>query len=201
MSHHENFRDKYTNSGRVGRILVDRFYAVVEDLLQSCSSELSTVLEIGVGEGFSTQRIRGMLSEGVTLEASEYRADLAQLAQQRNPGIRISQESIYALKRDAHSFDLILCLEVFEHLEDPEAALMELARVSRKYVIVSVPREPIWCMLNLMRGKYIGSLGNTPGHIQHWGVRAFRNFAGTLFEVLEVRTPLPWTVLLLQRKK
>ena len=200
MSHHENFRDKYTNSGRVGRILVDRFYGVVEGLLQSCASELSAVLEIGVGEGFSTQRIRGMLSEGMTLEASEYRADLAQLAQQRNPGIRISQESIYALKRDSDSFDLVLCLEVLEHLEDPEAALKELARVSRKYAIVSVPREPIWRMLNLMRGKYISALGNTPGHLQHWSTRAFRNFVEPVFHVLAVRTPLPWTVMLLEKK-
>lgn len=200
MNYHENFRDKYTNPGRIGRILVDRFYGAVEGLLQGRASELNTVLEIGVGEGFSTQRIRRMLPAGSHFEASEFRPDLAQLAQQRSPDIRVSQESIYALNRESCSFDLILCLEVLEHLENPRAALAELGRVSRKYAIVSVPREPIWRMLNLMRGKYIGALGNTPGHIQHWGTGAFRDFVKPLFEVLEVRTPLPWTVLLLQRK-
>ncbi|MBI3441567.1 MAG: class I SAM-dependent methyltransferase [Proteobacteria bacterium] len=200
MSDYENFREKYTNAGRIGSILIDRFYDAVREVLQGRVSELSSILEIGVGEGFSTQRIRRMLPPKLHFEASEFRDDLAPLAQQRNPDVIVSQESIYALKRETCSFDLILCLEVLEHLEDPVAAMEELARVSRKYVIVSVPREPIWRMLNLMRGKYIGSLGNTPGHIQHWSARAFQKFSGTLFEVLDMRTPLPWTVLLLQKK-
>lgn len=44
------------------------------------------------------------------------------------------------------SFDCVTCLEVLEHLpiKDYELALAELARVSRKYIIVSVPfEEPI----------------------------------------------------------
>ncbi len=200
MNHHENFRGKYVNAGRIGGILVDRFYDAVQELLQVYASELSSILEIGVGEGFSTQRIKGMLSAGSHFEASEFRSDLAELAQRRNPNIRVSQESIYALNRETCSFDLVLCLEVLEHLENPRAALNELARVSRKYALVSVPREPIWRMLNLVRGKYIGSLGNTPGHLQHWSTRTFRNFVEPIFEVMAVRTPLPWTVFLLQRR-
>jgi len=200
MNSTENFRDKYINAGRIGGILVDRFYDAVQNLLMARSAELKSILEIGVGEGFSTQRIREMVPSGAHFEASEFRSDLAQIAQERNPGIRVSQESIYALTREAGSHDLILCLEVLEHLDRPQDALRELARVSRKYIIVSVPREPIWRALNLMRGKYIGALGNTPGHLQHWSTRAFRNFVEPLFRVLAVRTPLPWTVMLLEKK-
>lgn len=186
----------------MGRFLVDRFYDAVEELLHEHASGVGTdkVLEIGIGEGFSTQKIRKMFSTAVHFEASEFRFDLVHLARQRNPDILISQESIYELNREASSFDLVLCLEVLEHLTDPHLALRELARVSRRYVMVSVPREPLWRALNMIRGKYIGSWGNTPGHLQHWNVREFRDFVGTLFTVLEVRTPLPWTILLLQKK-
>jgi hypothetical protein len=52
----------------------------------------------------------------------------------------------------------------------------------------------------MVRGKYIGTFGNTPGHIQHWSSRDFQNFVEPMFTVLEVRTPLPWTILLLQKK-
>ncbi len=200
MTDNENFRDKYTRPGRIGRVLVDRFYGAVEALLPRCISETEAVLEIGVGEGFSTQRIRRMLPAAVHFEASEFRPDLVQLARQRNPDIRVSQESVYSLNRKASSFDLVLCLEVLEHLGDPRTALSELARVSRKYALVSVPREPIWRALNMMRGKYIGALGNTPGHIQHWSARAFRDFVEPTFTVLEARAPLPWTVMLLQKR-
>jgi len=199
MNPHENFRGKYTNSGRIGGLLVDRFYGSVNELVQKCAPDLKNVLEIGVGEGFSTQRISQMLPTGVQFEASEFDAERVELARQRNPQIHIGQESIYALNRPPLSFDLVICLEVLEHLEDPRAGLEELARVSRKYAIVSVPREPIWRMLNVMRGKYIGTLGNTPGHIQHWSTGSFRNFVDPLFDTLQVRTPLPWTMLLLHK--
>lgn len=200
MNHHENFREKYTNAGRIGGILVDRFYGAVKELVQICASELYTVLEVGVGEGFSTRKIREMLPAGSHFEASEYRSDLVPLAQQRNPDVRISQESIYELTRETGSFDLVFCLEVFEHLENPRAGLDELARVCRKHAIVSVPREPVWRLLNMLRGKYIGALGNTPGHLQHWSARTFRGFVETRFEVVAVRTPLPWTIFLLKKK-
>lgn len=200
MNPHENFRGKYTNSGRIGGLLVDRFYGSVNELVQKCAPDLKNVLEIGVGEGFSTQRISRMLPRGVQFEASEFDAGRVELARQRNPQIHVNQESIYALNRPTSSVDLIFCLEVFEHLEDPRTGLAELARVSRKYAIVSVPREPIWRILNMMRGKYIGALGNTPGHIQHWSTGSFRNFVSTSFDVVQASTPLPWTILLLRKK-
>ena len=59
-----------------------------------------------------------------------------------------------------------------------------------------MPREPIWRLLNLARGKYVAELGNTPGHVQHWSSAAFLRLVRRYFEVLAVRTPLPWTMAL-----
>ena len=61
--------------------------------------------------------------------------------------------------------------------------------------VVSVPREPVWRAANLARGKYLGALGNTPGHIQHWSTRRFSRLVATRFDVVNVRTPFPWTVV------
>ena len=55
-----------------------------------------------------------------------------------------------------------------EHLGDPEAALEIVAGLASPWAIVSVPREPLWRVLNLGRLKYVGELGNTPGHLHHW---------------------------------
>lgn len=195
-----NFRDKYTNSGLIGRLLVDRFFASVRILLHKVEIPIANVLEVGVGEGFSTQRIRTIIDPAATLEASEFDAQLTTVANQRNPGIVVKQESVYNLQRSDDSFDLVVCLEVLEHLENPSLALKELARVSRGFVIVSVPREPIWKLLNMLRGKYLGELGNTPGHIQHWSSRSMRRFVSPWFDVAAVRRPVPWTILLLRSK-
>jgi len=59
-----------------------------------------------------------------------------------------------------------------------------------------VPREPIWRILNIARGKYIGDLGNTPGHVNHWSRRGFIDLLSRRFDVVEVRSPLPWTMAL-----
>ena len=44
---------------------------------------------------------------------------------------------------------------------------------SSRWLLVSVPREPLWRGLNLARGSYLRELGNTPGHLNHWSKRRF----------------------------
>ncbi|MEZ5177714.1 MAG: hypothetical protein R2746_05365 [Acidimicrobiales bacterium] len=67
--------------------------------------------------------------------------------------------------------------------------------MARRDLVVSVPREPIWCAANLARGKYVRDLGNTPGHINHWGKKAFADLVGRRFHVRSVRSPFPWTMV------
>jgi hypothetical protein len=81
------------------------------------------------------------------------------------------------------------------------SALSILASVARPYLLVSVPREPIWRMLNLLRGAYISQAGNTPGHVQHWSTRAFVRFLREKFEIIKVQKPLPWTMVLCRVRK
>jgi len=61
--------------------------------------------------------------------------------------------------------------------------------------VLSVPREPIFRSCNLLAGRYVTDLGNTPGHLNHWSTRAFVRFVGTVAEVRAVATPFPWTVV------
>jgi 2-polyprenyl-3-methyl-5-hydroxy-6-metoxy-1,4-benzoquinol methylase len=104
--------------------------------------------------------------------------------------------SVYELEPERDSADLLVCCEVLEHLEDPDLALATLQRVATGHLILSVPREPIWRVLNMVRGKYLKSFGNTPGHIQHWSSSKFNELVGNYFDIVEIRTPLPWTMLL-----
>ena len=196
----QDFQSRYTRSGRIGNFLISRFYRDLEEMYLRRKAEIRNVLEVGVGAGFSTQRIRGFLDHEVVLEASEYEEELVPVAVKRNPGVVIRQESVYELGRPACSFDLVICLEVLEHLEHPDRALQELARVSKKYVIVSVPREPLWRAMNVMRGKYLLSLGNTPGHIQHWSTQKFCRLLSKQFNIVEIRRPVPWSMLMLSLK-
>jgi SAM-dependent methyltransferase len=201
----EDFAHKYTEEGQgaLGARLLDSYFESVSDLFGD--SEIASgrkrvkAIEVGCGEGFSTQRLRELLPSNVSLQASEFVADLVPRARQRNPGVKVTQESIYETKHKDESFDLIFLLEVLEHLDYPDKALAELARILKPngFLILGVPREPLWRVLNMARGKYLKDFGNTPGHLNHWSSRGLQKFIETNFgPIIEKRQPLPWTQVL-----
>ena len=195
----EDFRSKYTQTNAITRRLLDGFFRAVGDSLSGL--DVKTALEAGCGEGFSTQRLREMLPPGATLRASDVEQRLVDEARLRNPSIAVERESIYERPHADDSFDVVFVMEVLEHLTEPEKALAEVCRVSKRWVIATVPREPIWCMLNLARLKYVSGLGNTPGHLNHWSSRGFRRFVGQFADVRACRKPLPWTVVLAEVRR
>ena len=95
-------------------------------------------------------------------------------------------------------FDVATAIEVLEHVPDPAHTVAEMARVAERWLLVSVPREPLWRGLNVARGAYVKDLGNTPGHVNHWSKRAFASLLGRHGEVVEARSPFPWTMLLVR---
>ena len=74
----------------------------------------------------------------------------------------------------------------------------EMARCAERYLLVSVPREPLWRGLNMARGAYLAQLGNTPGHLNHWSRRSFARLLSRFGQVVELRSPFPWTMLLVR---
>lgn len=190
----EDFESKYTKQNSASSLIINRFYTSLAQL--SALIQVDNALEVGCGAGFSTERLIKILD--CPFEAIEVEHELVEKARLRNPSININQGSTYQLEYDDDAFDLLYILEVLEHLEFPEQAMNEVTRVARKWVIASVPREPLWCFLNFARGKYWTSLGNTPGHINHWSSKRFVNFLSNYGEVIEYRQPLPWTICLLK---
>jgi SAM-dependent methyltransferase len=180
-----NTYDKYGTRNPIERRLVGGFFEQLESLLPAAAPP--RILEIGTGEGEVAGRVAARYPDAL-------------LATLDLPDHELSANVFGDAGRlpfpDA-TFDLVLAVEVLEHLPDPALALDELARVARPgaTAILSVPSEPLWRAMNLARGKYVGDLGNTPGHIQHWTPGGFRRLVSRRFEVRSVRRPIPWTVL------
>lgn len=192
-----NAYDKYGS----GNWIVRRIMAGFERSLTTLVRQVNPVSihEVGCGEGYWVLR---WLEDGFQARGCDFSAQAIVLAKENAEGRVSSPEepfevkSIYDLRPEVDAADLVVCCEVLEHLDDPETGMLALQRVVAGHLIVSVPREPLWCVLNLARGKYIGSLGNTPGHLQHWSKRGFVRWVSRYFEVVEIRSPLPWTMLL-----
>lgn len=191
-----NFYDKYHTRNPVARALMNGFLRSFDDLVGSIEKPASA-FEVGCGEGELSIRLaqRGIRAAGVDIAAEaieEARVRVAQAGVQ----VELATGSIYELDTASNRAELVVCCEVLEHLEDTSAALDKLHALCSKRLIVSVPREPVWRILNLSRGKYISNFGNTPGHIQHWSSRQFLHLLESRFRVIERRTPLPWTMVL-----
>lgn len=198
----QDFRTKYIKTNFITRRLLAGFFEGIRQLLREPGmSDVRSAFEVGCGEGFSTQNLRQMLPAGASLRASDVEQRLVDEARHNNPGIPIERESIYKLPHADGAFDVVFVLEVLEHLDDPGRALAEVCRVSKRWVIASVPREPIWRVLNLARLKYVTALGNTPGHLNHWSADAFSRFVSQKAPVRARRTPLPWTMVLAEVRR
>jgi len=190
-----NHYPKYQTRNPVARWLVNGFLDSFRQL--SRRTEARDVLEVGCGEGHLSailardgRKVRGIDISPSVIEQAECNPD------NRAHGAQFEVASVYDLTAEQDRSELVVCCEVLEHLEDPEAALSVLASLACPHLLVSVPREPVWRLLNMARGRYLADLGNTPGHLQHWSQRGFLDLLGRHVDVVSVRTPLPWTMVL-----
>jgi ubiquinone/menaquinone biosynthesis C-methylase UbiE len=187
-----NYYDKYASKNPIERALMSAFLGAVTGFYGRVAP--ATVLEVGCGEGRLAQHLVTRAARPRRFVACDL--ELGAVASGLDPLIELQAASIYELPFADASFDLVVCCEVMEHLDDPARGLAEVARVARRAAIVSTPREPLWRAMNLMRGKYLRDLGNTPGHIQHFSGAGLERLVSRAFRISGRRRPIPWTVLL-----
>jgi len=190
---------EYDSGNPITRFLINKFFARIGELIGLLDSD-DRILEVGCGAGESSRRILSFLS-GQHFEVSEEDDRYVEKLREIQFPVKVTRESVYELKRDDDEFDAIFLLEVLEHLEDYQLALKELFRVSRKYVVISIPNEPLWRILNCLRGKYLKDWGNTPGHINHWSTSKIRKLISRYGVVQKIYSPTPWMIVLAEVQK
>jgi SAM-dependent methyltransferase len=192
-----NTFDKYGSSNPVVKRLMRGFHGALDELW--IKAEPESVLDVGCGEGVLTAEWAARLGDrrivGIDLEDPKLRAEWT--ARTRS-NLEFRAEEATRLSFADGEFDLAAAIEVLEHVPEPEATLAEMARVSRRRLLVSVPREPLWRGLNMARGAYLGDRGNTPGHVNHWSKQQFVTLLSRYGTVEEARSPFPWTMLLVR---
>lgn len=186
-----NVRQKYLSKNPLERILVNGFVQTATRLIAQIPR--GAVLDAGCGEG-TLGAILLPNEEGYT----GFDIDI-ESAQRAYPNRKFLQGDLTQLPFPDNAFDLVIACEVLEHLPNPQQAVAELHRVCRSHALVSVPWEPTWRAMNLLRGAYWNDWGNTPGHVQHFSRTAFRDLARPHFRIVEERHPFPWTMVLLKK--
>ena len=193
-----NTYDKYGSRNPVVRRLMARFESALDELWSRAAPE--SALDVGCGEGVLTERfahrIGGGHVLGVDLDDPALRDEWSRRTlpnlefRPLPPGPDLPFET--------GEFDIACAIEVLEHVPDPARTLAEMVRVARRHVLVSVPREPLWRALNMLRGAYLRELGNTPGHVNHWSKDSFLDFVNAHGQIAAVSSPFPWTMVLVR---
>jgi 2-polyprenyl-3-methyl-5-hydroxy-6-metoxy-1,4-benzoquinol methylase len=191
-----NTYDKYGSTNPVVRRLMARFEREMAELMHVAGP--SSILDVGCGEGVLTERwartIDGRVV-GIDLDDPKLRTEWARRSR---PNLEFRTGLGDSLPYADGEFEAVTAMEVLEHVPDPAVVLAEMSRVASHWLLVSVPREPIWRALNMARGAYVRDLGNTPGHLNHWSKRSFARLLDRYGETVELRSPFPWTMALVR---
>ncbi len=192
-----NTYDKYGSTNPVVRRLMAGFERTLDELF--AQADPASLLDVGCGEGVLThkwaQRLPGRRIVGIDLEDPAIQAEWAK---RQAPNLEYKVMKAERMPFADGEFDAATAIEVLEHVPDPAHTVAEMARVAERHLLVSVPREPLWRALNMARGAYLKDLGNTPGHLNHWSKRSFVSLLAQHGEVVEARSPFPWTMLLVR---
>ncbi len=168
-----NYYDKYHTKNKIEQLLMKHFFHKCEVVLKEVKSKTGAILEAGCGEGEFTRFLYKKYGKSASLEAFDISRSCVAKAQKKCPNVSFRVGSIYEIPK-GRSYDLVVASEVLEHMDDPALAVQSLLNVCQGYLFLTVPNEPLWRILNMARGKYLGRLGNTPGHVQHWNKRSFQ---------------------------
>jgi len=112
----------------------------------------------------------------VKILGMDIRKESIEKAKNLLPEYDFKQSDLFQITPDEFQFDLVMAIEVLEHLSEPEKFLNRITQFSSKYVLFTVPLEPWFRIMNLLRGRDVLHLGNHPEHINHWSLNSFVDF-------------------------
>lgn len=207
MEYNTGNYDKYTTKNKLKRKMISRFNSRISMIVRKSARRILTsrrkagssgklrVLDAGCGEGFMSRFILEKLNGKAEITGLEYTSEAIETAKKMSSDIRYVQGDITAMPFETDSFDIVICTEVLEHLNEPDSALSELLRVSKDTLIISVPHEPWFCIGNLLALKNVRRLGNPIDHINHWGYSGFRKFLNEHSnQKWNMSRSFPWTI-------
>ncbi len=187
---------KYQNKNPLHQFFLQRFLAHITVAVEKTGAKniLDAASAQGYVIGYLKERTQGLSFVGVDIDVpalTEARAAF--------PDVEFKEGDITVYQHPS-PVDLVLALEVFEHIEGPERAFRNLAKVDSKYFLFSVPHEPFFRLMNFLRGRHWRRLGNHPEHVNLWSKKRFRRDLEPYFEVIEDYSSFPWIIYLARRK-
>lgn len=159
-----------------------------ELLAQLANQGFSSLLDVGCGEGV----VSNLISKNfpiVRIVGVDTDKEALSIGSQLYPSLFFVSSDAYFLPFSKSEFDVVICIEMLEHLTNPSKVLVELFRVARKKVILSVPNSRVFRMLNALRLK-----SRMPDHIQNFDIESVDRLICKFTETRRSKVVNPWVL-------
>lgn len=180
---------KYRTGNPLMRWIIDRFLEEVRRT--AVASSPATIVDLGCGEGIVAGMLRESLPDAEYL-GMDFSAEAVESARTLQPGLEFRVGDVLDAPSRPGWAELALCLEVVEHLDDPDAAVARVLEWTSGHALISVPWEPWFRIGNFLRGRHVRALGNHPEHVQQFTPRSFSALLARHSVSHEVWTCFPW---------
>lgn len=138
-------------------------------LIQEFGCMNKRTLDVGCGDGTFLSRLKSGNLLGLDVNK-----EVLSLAKRRTPIALLIRGDAQSLPVVEGCFDLVVCLEVLEHLSHPEITIRELARVVNGYLIISIPVVDWLRTLSVKRGKKVEYLSQE--HLREYSFVPLQRF-------------------------
>lgn len=165
--------EKYNSKNPLKRLMVERLNKqIIVQMREMIGNREGKILDAGCGEGYISRLLASSFCNA-KITGLEYNVEAIHIAKKMSPNINFIQGNIMSMPFPDNAFDIVVCTEVLEHLDQPEKALKETLRISMGGVLVTVPNEPWFCLGNIVSLKNLTRFGNPIDHINHWTYSSF----------------------------
>jgi SAM-dependent methyltransferase len=148
---------------------------------------VATVLDVGAGNGYFTWLLEAW--------GSAVALDFALAMLRQHPAEVRVQGDAAALPFASRSFDVTFCGNLLHHLPDPAAAVREMARVAKRYVVLVEPNRnnPLMLAFGLIKKAERGTVGMHRARLEELLVGAGLEVVAsdTMGSIVPNKTPLP----------
>lgn len=132
-----------------------RIKVVFDQLLEGVELKGKRFLEVGHGLGYFSKEAA---ARGAKVTGIDLGKNLAKISQKRVPKGKFLVASADNLPFKDETFDIVLCTEVMEHMDDPVKALDEIYRVTKEggKVIITTPNKvfkPLFAFLSVVGAR------------------------------------------------
>ena len=186
-------KEKYLSGNIIQRFLINKFLSDLDETLESLLSTNLLVLDAGCGIGITIRHLK-KYNKNLNIAGLDLLLKSLIYAQKLNEDVTFFNANLYNMPFRDNSLDIVISTETLEHLENPERALKEIKRVAKKYCIICVPYEPFFSIANLLRFKYLKTLGNYPGHIYKWDIKQFKKLLNIHFKKINIKISALWII-------